>query len=1299
MASSKSERIFHVAVVGMSGTTDTRGDFGVGKSCLCNRFTTTHEDDYQPQHNSTISASDFGGRIINNDHFLYWGDRVKRFDGTDFHFRIIEQTEFIDDMSFSILKGSNSKNYFKRCADTKLSSAEKVAYICPDQLGDELSFPQDILPGGKFQVEGYLLVFDVSNVKGRSVTKQREFVQKLYSSISKTKKPIVLVATKFDVAEDMSLNEVKQFAREKKLTLIECSSQKGVNINLPFCTLASLIDKNRSRPRDMTYKEGLRRREEKISSAQMKYMQLLDARVTDYHSVWSSTKADLEKTEDYQAYVMLAGTPQAKKHFRNHTKKLKEIHQSKKLEQYLSNMPAMLADTYPDLVTINERYWPACRDALPKHPHFEEWFITLNEPWEDSEYIDTGGVKIPFQLMTESKYSARVESYFQEHVQRLQEVKRKERYKSDFRTMLGTLKDTILPGSNFHEMRLHLEPFQCYQMLEEQERMAVFITHQNEIFQQAKEELLELLIERTDLFIKLDKGGKVLEQVNMLQDELSSDQRFTRLVKFPSERYVMIIKQFAFMHNLVTNSCFLHKQERCIENQIQDFVGTKLQRCNTLTVNILLLGTDGLAVDLAKEIKEMSKGGFQLNGSPVEINTEILDQKALTTDIHQRRDFDFDGCICVFTSLQSFEYIKTTLELTKISEGEDGPKVLSNIPVTLMFGRDSSIPESDSALRDEVQALAERIPDSTIVDFPEESVSPGKKFFPGQITSSVQSLSDMSTFRVAVVMMCGDPYSPETTLAYLMKNHTCHHKSTCEFCVTMEMMVDGQRQKMEVEVVSYHQAQLNCKIMHHAYILCYSPRRKASLETMKNFEPKTSGIPTLIVAVSDDGRSSSELVKEGKDLADQSESRDFMQGRANFMQYSVMMHNSQFLKQAFRKKKETEKIHQDLFFTECMTPYSDDDDMSDSTPDNELDDSGFELVNTSDGGSQGSSASRDDITSVTEASSVGEGDGGKKKKLQRQQRIIGRKLGEKQKEEKFLQSLEQLMETALLVSLSPDAVAQGQTTADSGKSPSKQPTNDEPPRKWWFKARKPKGFLKGLAVEELPFRPGDEVPLFVEQCVATIEEKGLTIEGIYRKPGKAAVVEDVITKVDKDPNFDITQMSINVHAFASSFKQYFHALSGPFIAYKTQTDLIKKFNDLHKDEFLIHLKSCIENLSPRRYNLLKYVLLHLKRIIDHSDENKMHTDNVSICWWPCLLHPQSKSVKDLTNEAKLASIFTLLLENIEMILDLEVDMAEEAMEGEATEEGGDLGQEGGELSQERGEMVEEKEDEVVPNEA
>ncbi|XP_071850548.1 rho GTPase-activating protein 35-like isoform X2 [Apostichopus japonicus] len=1252
MANNKAERIFRVVVVGMSGTTETRGDFGVGKSCLCNRFVNPHEDEYYPQHISMISQCDFSGRIINNDHFLYWGELVKRFDGMNFHFRIVEQTEFIDDTSFSVLKGSVSKNYIKRCADTKLSSAEKVAYVCPDQLGDEGSFPQDALPGGKFQVDGYLLVFDVSNVKGRNVNKQMEFVQKLHSSISKTKKPIVIVATKFDAVEETSLSSLRQFAREKKLSIVECSSQLNINVNLPFCTLAAMIDKNRSKPREMSYQEAFRRREERVAAAKKKYTNLLESRVTDYRSIWSNTKAELEKLEDYLGHVVIAGTKSAKKLFRNHTKRLKEDHQQHKQNMYLANMPSMLMEIYPDLEAINGRYWPACRDALESSPHFDKWFIKLDQPWEDSEYIDTDELRIPFQLMTEPGLTARVEIYFQDHVHSLQEAKRKERYKSDFRTMLGNLRSIILPGSNFHEMRLNLENLECYQNLDEPERMAVFIAHQNEIFQQAREDLLELLLEKSDLFIKLDKSGKVLEQVNSLQDELSSDPRFMRLCKFPSERYVMIIKQFAFMHNLVTNSCYMHKQEQCVEAQIREHAAVKLQRCNTLPIKLLLLGTDGLAVELAKEIRDLCKGGFQLNDTPMEIETEILDQKALTTDI-QRRSFNFDGCISVFTSLQSFEYIKTTLELTKVQEAEEAAKVLQHIPVALMFGRDSSIPESDSALRDEAQGLAERIPDCSVVDLPEDGISPGRKFFPNQIISSVNSLNEMSTFRVALVMMCGDLYSLEPTLGYLMKEHNCQLKSTSEFCVVMEMTFEGRKQRLELEVVSYHQAQLNCKSLHHAYILCYSQSRKSSLQIMKTFSYRISGIPALIVAISNDSyNSNSTLLDEGRKFAEKSESLEFLQARPNFLQQNLMSRKNRFLDVAFTRRKSTEKVHHDLFFADSITPSSDDEEYSDTTPDNELDDD-FEMVPAFDQGSQGSSASRDDITSATEASSIGEGEdiGKRKSEMLKKQRLIGRKLGDKKKEERFLQSLEQLM---------------GETTADSKNQ--KQTTADEPQRKWWFKTRKPKGHLRGLMVEDISFGTAD-VPPFVEQCVSIIEEKGLTIEGIYRKPGKAVDVEDVINKVDKDPNFPIGSLSINVHAVASAFKQFFHALSGPFIPYKVQTDLIKKFNDLPQNDFIDHLKTCINALSHKRYTLLKYILLHLKRIIDNSDTNKMSYDNVSICWWPCLLHPQSKSVKDLTNESKLASIFTLLLQNMEFILDLPVEEAKEAEEeGEEEEE-------------------------------
>ena len=55
-----------------------KGACGVGKSCLCNRFVREDADDYYPDHTSVLSQSDFGGRIVNNDHFLYWGEITKQ---------------------------------------------------------------------------------------------------------------------------------------------------------------------------------------------------------------------------------------------------------------------------------------------------------------------------------------------------------------------------------------------------------------------------------------------------------------------------------------------------------------------------------------------------------------------------------------------------------------------------------------------------------------------------------------------------------------------------------------------------------------------------------------------------------------------------------------------------------------------------------------------------------------------------------------------------------------------------------------------------------------------------------------------------------------------------------------------------------------------------------------------------------------------------------------------------------------------------------------------------------------------
>ena len=110
-------RIFLIAVVGLSGGEKEKGSVGPGKSCLCNRFIQPLADDYSVDHISVFSQSDFSGRVVNNDHFLYWGDVTKtNEEGTDFHIQVVEQTEFYDDASFQPFRASGkSEPYIKRC--------------------------------------------------------------------------------------------------------------------------------------------------------------------------------------------------------------------------------------------------------------------------------------------------------------------------------------------------------------------------------------------------------------------------------------------------------------------------------------------------------------------------------------------------------------------------------------------------------------------------------------------------------------------------------------------------------------------------------------------------------------------------------------------------------------------------------------------------------------------------------------------------------------------------------------------------------------------------------------------------------------------------------------------------------------------------------------------------------------------------------------------------------------------------------------------------------------------------------
>lgn len=281
-------KVFSVAVVGLSGTEKDKGCLGVGKSCLCNRFLRPSADEYNRDHISVLSQTDFSGPIVNNEHWLYWGETRKATDeGFELTFSVVEQTEFVDDATFTPFRcGGKAEPYFRRCAATKLSSAEKLAYICKNQLGVEKEYEQHYLPDGRFTVDGFVVVFDVSEAQGREIGRQIELTSLILASLLKTKKPVVLATTKVDEVYTPYLREAERLVARREfkglVPLVETSAHDNVNVDLAFWACVQRDWTKGGRTKIASYQESAQRQRDRLELVNDNYLSLIRSQITDY---------------------------------------------------------------------------------------------------------------------------------------------------------------------------------------------------------------------------------------------------------------------------------------------------------------------------------------------------------------------------------------------------------------------------------------------------------------------------------------------------------------------------------------------------------------------------------------------------------------------------------------------------------------------------------------------------------------------------------------------------------------------------------------------------------------------------------------------------------------------------------------------------------------------------------------------------------------------------------------------------------------------------------------------------------
>ena len=293
--SSKACPSFLACVVGLS--LEHREPFGqregIGKSCLCHRFTHPGFDDYVDYHHHLLALHEFESRVINNDHFLYWGSPVREFASTDpakqvrLKVHVVEHTVCFQDVTcqpFTIItKPDNPDHYVKRITGP-MESPGKLSY----QTRDAIAFPDQCkveeYPSGIAKVpRGFLVVIDVSQT-GEVFAKQIKRAEKVLEYLTKHKRKNVIVASKRDVHVERSLEQVYELKKKYRTHVVEVSAEKNLNVQEGFRVLGQKLFKDKIKnlsSQVQTYHEAAHISLAVKGSARRSFLAFLKKRITD----------------------------------------------------------------------------------------------------------------------------------------------------------------------------------------------------------------------------------------------------------------------------------------------------------------------------------------------------------------------------------------------------------------------------------------------------------------------------------------------------------------------------------------------------------------------------------------------------------------------------------------------------------------------------------------------------------------------------------------------------------------------------------------------------------------------------------------------------------------------------------------------------------------------------------------------------------------------------------------------------------------------------------------------------------
>uniref|UniRef100_A0A8C5NB10 Rho GTPase-activating protein 29 n=1 Tax=Gouania willdenowi TaxID=441366 RepID=A0A8C5NB10_GOUWI len=223
--------------------------------------------------------------------------------------------------------------------------------------------------------------------------------------------------------------------------------------------------------------------------------------------------------------------------------------------------------------------------------------------------------------------------------------------------------------------------------------------------------------------------------------------------------------------------------------------------------------------------------------------------------------------------------------------------------------------------------------------------------------------------------------------------------------------------------------------------------------------------------------------------------------------------------------------------------------------------------------------------------------------------------------------------------------------------------------------------LFGIEFTQAAKNSADGIPFIIRKCTSEIENRALNIKGIYRVNGAKSRVEKLCQVFENGK--DLVELSdLYPHDISNVLKLYLRQLPEPLIMFRYYNDFIglaKESQRIIVEELealrinpssstvrptqvsvelnraLFKIKDLLRHLPSTHYKTLQFLMEHLHRVSERSDENKMTASNLGIIFGPTLVKPRPTdaevSLSSLVDYPYQALIVELLIRHYEMVFD------------------------------------------------